>query len=273
MKKNNIPYTAIGTIYETTDYSIFKNLYGNRKVKESNIKTLTQSMTNNGWVGGPIIVNEKMENIDGQNRLQAAENSNTPVKFMICPNYGIKECILLNRNSAPWNTTDYTISWAEQGYEPYQWLLKLKKKYPCFSLDDLSALCYNQSRSIRQCSCIRNYFRDGKLTVTDTEKTQVETVVKWLSKFESYIKKIGGRKFIIYNAILFCYYSASVDNDKLFKKVFEEHWQDIHVSTGIQEYLRQIDAWYNFNTKTVKNRIFVEAEFLNAKLSTQEYDY
>ena len=268
----NNTYKEVDKIYETEDYSIFNKLYGNRKTKKSNIKTLTQSMNDSKWIGSPVVVNEKMEIIDGQNRIEAAIAAKIPVKFMVCPGYGIKECILLNRNSAPWNTTDYTISWAEQGHDAYIWLLELKEKYPCFSLDDLSALCYNEARSMQQSSQIRDYFRDGRLEMTDVEKQKVETVVQWLSKFNTWVKKIGGRKFIIYNCILFCYYSDDVDNDDLYTKVFEDHYHDFHVSTNMQGYIQQIEYWYNYNRKNTAKLIHIERDFLDAKISTKEYD-
>lgn len=274
MTNINIPgtHTTVGEIYETTDYTIFKNLHGNRKIKNSNVKSLTSSMNDDGWVGGPVIVNEKMEKIDGQNRIEAAIVSKTPVQFMICPGYGIKECILLNRNSAPWNTTDYTVSWAEQGLDAYQWILDLHKRYSCFSLDDLSALCYNEARTMQQSSRIRDYFRDGKLEMTDAEKAKVEDIVKWLAKFDNYVKKIGGRKFILYNAILFCYYSDDVDNTRLFEKVFVNNYHNMHIESGIQGYLHQIEYWYNYNTKNPAYLIHIERDFLDAKISTKEYD-
>lgn len=89
-----------GKVYITDEYDIFKKLYANRQTRKDNIKKLTASMTNNGWVGGPIIVNENMEIVDGQNRLEGAKAANVPVEYLIKPGYGIKECIILNKVSA-----------------------------------------------------------------------------------------------------------------------------------------------------------------------------
>ena len=81
----NNTYKEVDKIYETKDYSIFNKLHGNRKTKKSNIKTLTQSMNDSKWVGSPVVVNEKMEIIDGQNRIEAAIAAKIPVKFMTKP--------------------------------------------------------------------------------------------------------------------------------------------------------------------------------------------
>lgn len=263
--------TPISQNYETSDYSIFKTLHGNRKLNSANIKTLTTSMNLVGWIGAPAVINERYEVIDGQNRIEAAKASQVPVQFTIRDGYRIQECIALNQNGVKWNTTDYTESWAKQGLDAYQWLLELQQKYPCFSLDDLTALCYNKARTLHQSPVVRHYFRDGKFEMTDAEKLEVETVVEWLSKFDTYVRHIGGRKFIMYNAILFCYYSDTVDNDRLFDKVFVNNYHKINPALGIQGYLHQIEAIYNSSLKIPAYRIHVEADFLNAKISTREY--
>ena len=122
---------------------------------------------------------------------------------------------------------------------------------------------------------IQSKNKQAEITVTQKNKEQkakVENIVKWLAKFDTYVKKIGGRKFILYNAILFCYYSNDVDNVKLYEKVFVNNYHNFHIESGIQGYLQQIEHWYNYNTKNATYLIHIERDFLNAKISTKEYD-
>ena len=262
--------TVVGEIYETTDYGQFQRLHGNRRTNAGNIKAITASMRTNGWLGAPAVINEFREVIDGQNRIQAAINTQTPVQFMIRHGYRVKECIMLNKNGVKWTTEDYAESWAQQGLDAYQWILELQKKYPCFSLDDLNAFCFNKARTLQQSVSARNQFRDGKFEMTDNEKTNVEYVASWLAQFDEHVKKIGSRKFILFNAILFCYYSSDVDNHKLLDKVFAANYHKFNVSVDIQGYLKQIETIYNNGIKTASCRIHVEEDFLNAKRSTKE---
>ena len=59
-------------ILETTDYGMFKPLLGNRDRKSES--KIIDSIQRVGYIISPLIVNEKMEVIDGQNRLAALES-------------------------------------------------------------------------------------------------------------------------------------------------------------------------------------------------------
>lgn len=70
-----------GYIYETNEYGLFKNLSGNRFVDHSG--KIAESMKERGLLLAPIIVNEKKEIIDGQNRFEACKKLNLPVYYVI----------------------------------------------------------------------------------------------------------------------------------------------------------------------------------------------
>lgn len=85
-------------VYVTKDYSIFKRLVGNRDIPESRISKIVESIQTIGWVHNPIIVNEKMEVIDGQGRLTALQRLKMPIEYIIAEGAGNKECIYMNMN-------------------------------------------------------------------------------------------------------------------------------------------------------------------------------
>ena len=58
-------------IFRTNKYEIFKQLKGNREVSPKRISKIINSIKEVGYIINPIIVNEKMEVIDGQGRLEA----------------------------------------------------------------------------------------------------------------------------------------------------------------------------------------------------------
>ena len=141
----------IGQIYQTADYTKFKRLPGNRDVK--NAKKIVDSINDVGYVLSPILVNEKMEVVDGQNRLEALQKLELPVAYIMQEGIGRKECQALNINQSNWTTEQFIHSYAECGYKSYQKLELLihdfKKKG--FGLEGILfiALPYMIPRAVR----------------------------------------------------------------------------------------------------------------------------
>lgn len=65
-------------VYVTDKYSIFRRLSGNRDVKEARVKKIMRSIEKVGYIPNPIIVNENMEVVDGQGRLEAVKRLGLP---------------------------------------------------------------------------------------------------------------------------------------------------------------------------------------------------
>lgn len=71
------------TVFRTKKYSQFKRLDSNRTVKTGRVNKIKQSIEKVGYVQSPIIVNEKMEVIDGQGRLEALKQLQIPVDYIV----------------------------------------------------------------------------------------------------------------------------------------------------------------------------------------------
>lgn len=257
-------------IYKTSDFTIFKSLTGNRETVPANIRKLGISMRDMGWIGAPIVVNENLQVIDGQNRLEAARERGITVPYMICPGYGIQECVMLNRNVRNWNTTDYVNSYAAQNYDDYIWLKGMSKKYPEFTMDELCALSVNKGKNISSSQAIKEIIHGGQLVLDDKERVAVEEAILFLKDFTPEVKKIAGRRFIIYNAIM---YYKSVDNcdmNKLLQKVFKRNWGKIKRSHCVIEYLEQIDKVYNYGINNPDNRIYAARKFEDERVRTTD---
>jgi hypothetical protein len=71
-------------IQSTTDYSIFKFVSFNREKQKSHIENLKHIIQENNLLAfHPIIVNEKMEVIDGQHRLAAAQDLGLEIYYVL----------------------------------------------------------------------------------------------------------------------------------------------------------------------------------------------
>lgn len=115
------------TIYETTDYLKFKKLRANRDPRTA--EKIIKSINEVGYVLSPILVNEKFEVIDGQNRLEALKALNLPVHYMVQDGIGIKECRAMNTGQSNWTTWQFIESYADSGNESYIRLRELCNEY------------------------------------------------------------------------------------------------------------------------------------------------
>ena len=93
--KQNIEKTKqeVNKVYKTSDLSIFKQIDGNRVPNLQHIKRLADSIRVYGMKCNPILVNERMEVIDGQHRLMAAKEVKSFVYYI---KYGLQSFITFN---------------------------------------------------------------------------------------------------------------------------------------------------------------------------------
>lgn len=113
----------------TTNYDMFKLLECNRDLKEPHIRKLVMSIQMNNLLHmRPIMVNQKMEVVDGQNRLEAARRLQVPIYYMIDKSLSNSDLINLNNTSLPWDNLDYFKHYYTQGYPEYVKIQDLANK-------------------------------------------------------------------------------------------------------------------------------------------------
>ena len=198
-------------VYTTKDYSIFKRLVGNRDIPETRISKIVESIQTIGWVHNPIIVNEKMEVIDGQGRLTALQRLKMPVEYIIAEGAGNKECIYMNMNMVNWKLPDFIKSYAEQGNENYQRLLSLMEKYAGGNLDIISTAVYRVSKSKH---------RDIKQGTLQLTEEQAKAAVPRLEFIKPILEKIDERKLpgslvTLMQTLIYYFDYPEVDKDRL----------------------------------------------------------
>ena len=121
-------------VEQTRDYDRFTFIEGNRIPIKKHIDAIAKSMKTNGMLNSPIIVNEKMEVIDGQHRLLAAKKVGLPINYIISLGYGINEIHALNANQKNWSNLDFMNGYADMGIEPYIILRDFYAKNDTFGL-------------------------------------------------------------------------------------------------------------------------------------------
>lgn len=125
------PVTSI-PLYKANDYSVFKSLSGNRPISTTNVRRLAKTIISdpNFTRANPIRVNEHMEIIDGQHRVEAyrqyADKTgiHPDIFFFITEGATIEDARNLNGGSKPWAPIDYARAHAATGNRNYSQYLE-----------------------------------------------------------------------------------------------------------------------------------------------------
>jgi len=117
-------------IQKTTNYDLFKTVRGNRTINTNHLAKLTLSVAKKNLLEyAPIMVNESMEVIDGQHRLEVARQQNLPIYYTIVPRAGLGEVIELNTTLRNWKLVDFVDSMIVQGNPDMKYLREFCDDY------------------------------------------------------------------------------------------------------------------------------------------------
>ena len=238
-------------VYVTKDYNIFKRLIGNRDIPESRISKIVESIQTIGWVHNPIIVNEKMEVIDGQGRLTALQRLKMPVEYIIAEGAGNKECIYMNMNMVNWKLPDFIKSYAEQGNENYQRLLSLMQRYANGNLDIISTAVYRVSKSKHR------DIKQGILQLTEEQYRAAVPRLEYIKPILEEIddKKLPGSVVMLMQTLIYYYDYPEVDKDRL-KYSVEKHIYNATPWVLNTDCEREVENCYNYGLGLEK-KIFI----------------
>lgn len=151
----------VNKVYRTNDLSVFKQIDGNRVPNLQHIKRLTESIRVYGMKCNPILVNERMEVIDGQHRLIAAKQAESFVYYIVVDGYSLREVHTLNLNQKNWTKKDFMDGYANMGILSYAKLKRFVEKNDDFGFMDCVAMCSNRSGS-SQATLSSKHRTDGK---------------------------------------------------------------------------------------------------------------
>lgn len=222
-------------VYETKDYKIFKTLNGNRPINLSHVKRLKVSIAEKP-IDIPIIVNEKMQVIDGQHRLEALKELNKPVRYL--KNYGLnlKDVQKLNTTSQKWNMDAYLESYILLGYPEY---VKYKAFYDEYGFN------HNETLSLLNKGVIgggtTQAFKEGRLKIHDwDESCKQATKIEMCKSFYPDYKR---RSFVL--AMIHCMKHSDFNVSEFIAKMrYQQGKLKNHVTW--QQCVAMIEDIYNY---------------------------
>lgn len=241
-------------IHETADYSIFKRLEDNRMVKSNRVDKIVQSIAKVGYITSPILVNEKMEVIDGQNRLSALERLKLPVEYIIHEGIGIEECRQMNINQTNWNDYDYVRSFAMGGNENYMRLQSLIDQFD-LPLSVIARVSAGKNTHSGEHSIRRGTF---KLTKENAEKAR--WALMYAMDFKTVAKTIGGATTVFYMAVVYAYRNLSIEQRNRLQQVIRKRQYEIPAVGKVDLFLKYFDELYNYGLRNEK-KIHLELQY------------
>jgi len=171
-------------IKKTKDYDLFTFRDDNReKIDQNHITKLMESIKSRNLLElRPIVVNDKMEVIDGQHRLMAARNLGVDIFYQQEEKLEATDIIKMNISKS-WGINDYLNFYCHHGYEEYIKLRNFMKK------NNIN-LKVAMSIALGQVHVGFNEFRSGDFKFND-ESLDVDLDICWDTI--NYIKKMNGQ--------------------------------------------------------------------------------
>jgi len=240
-------------VHTTTDYQIFGFNLLNRNVDAAHVRRLVKDMKTSG-LRIPIIVDQNMEVIDGQHRLNACRILGIPVSYIISDSASIEDIVSMNNLSKGWTVKDKCLTYAKMGNVNYQRLLEFyrecQSRNPKYSLRTASQLVQGSAAS--------NHSREGgKMNLGagtwEFRGTYEDAVgrLEQIEKFNTYPWYVTGN-FI--TAFLRCLREVDkFDPARLLRQA--QKYPHVFVYAGsTDDFMRVLETTYN-HKKGNKNRL------------------
>lgn len=229
-------------IKSTKDYSIFKQVYGNRVIKKGHVANLTKSIIKkNLLANNPIIVNEKMQVIDGQHRLEVAKNNNLAIYYTIADKTTIEDIQMINSSSRLWTGHDYLHAYIAMGIKGYEKVDEYVKN---------GVMLSNAIRILNPHAGWTN-FKNGKFKIENEEASDL--FVEGYLKLKPFVETrvFNDREFVSALNKL----SNKISIEELIGFI-ESQAEKIEYSATERDYLRQFESIINFHKRSNYTRLF-----------------
>lgn len=240
------------TTLNTTDYTQFRLMDNNREVNLGHVQKLIEAIEENGNMTQvqPVLVNERMEIIDGQHRFTACRELGQPVFYTVVPGLNITDSRIMNILQKGWTTMDFAKSYAQDGNENYEKYLEIIGAHKNLSHSSLILYITNTSDDS---SGIYKDFRTGRLIVNDVE--EIETRIEQL---EEVVEAIGIKRILrsFATAMLKAMNSEHYDHERMVRKAGEEK-RLYREYANKSDNLRMLEDMYNLSySERNRTRLF-----------------
>lgn len=202
--------------YVTKNYGMFTMLEDNRMINMPHVNRLMEAIKAKpeGLRLEPIIVNEKLEIIDGQHRLRACEALDYPIYYQIGKGLTVDDAVRMNAHRRNWTPLDYAYSYAGRGNAHYQIYVDFHHKHEELQHETLMGYLRNGDTQ-------RAYldFREGKFLVYDDTAEIEKRLVQYFDIIELLPNRHHGQSGTFARAVLSVIKHQAYDHDRMKAKM------------------------------------------------------
>lgn len=222
------------TVLETSDYTVFQPLPHNRRIVENHVRDLVQSMEERPHLrpARPILLNEQMQIIDGQHRVEASRRLKITVFYMVVPGLTIADARLLNALQRTWSLLDYAESYASDGHKEY---VKFMERHEQYKMPASALASYMTARLDDR---MRMKFKTGQFKTA--EDKIINDYLAKLEDFSQYTKRWNEERFAM--AVFHLITNDKYDHRRMLSKL--ENTRIVPQPSRL-EYLRELEDIYN----------------------------
>lgn len=234
------------TILETMEYSVFKQVSWNRKIKRSLVDKIKKSMVSEGFASyAPILVNDDMVILDGQHRFIAAKELGIPVKYMIVAEDTKQDAlILMNTNKLPWTPDDFAGYYAAKGNPYYIGLVDFATRHKVSCGVAFTFIHGSHIHNSRDCATI---YQQGKWSYTVEAMQQAEkdmcAIVKILELLNMPFRRT------VYRALISLSKTPGFSWERMIDKALK-YRDRAYPCSNLKGYVQMFLDLYNFKART-----------------------
>lgn len=229
-------------VQKTKDYSIFKQLEGNRCINQLHLNRLKKSMKEK-YLVCPIIVNKHNEIIDGQHRYEAVKELKLPLFYIVVPNYGLEEVQRFNSNQKNFSFEDFLQGYCDLNNEDYIITREFKDRYKLNWDVTLTLLRGNYGGDVAA------DFRNGEFKVRDLKKA--DAIAQKLEDYSQFYQGYKRRSF----GLAFIKISQSPDyNHKQMMDKLRYLSTRLVDCVNVNDYITLLEGIYNYKSRATAAR-------------------
>ena len=245
---NKLPLDVVEArmVYETRDYKAFSFITGNRNINNSHLEKLRKSMMEM-LIPIPIVVNEKLQIIDGQHRYMICKEEGWTLNFIQIKGLALTHVQKINELMKVWTAEafmhcycDLALETEDGEYDDYVEYREFKRKYG-FGHNETQAILTNQRMFSGNLS---DRFRNGSFKINDLKKaTHVAERITDVGKYYQGYKRRG---FVI--AMLHCFATPEYDHDRFLSKLSYQTYK-LSDQSNYKQYLQIAQDIYNYHAR------------------------
>lgn len=239
-------------INKTKLYDLFKFREDNReKIDVNHVEKLVESIKSKNLLHlRPILVNDKMEIIDGQHRVLAAKKLDVEIYYDIQKELDCKDIILMNISKS-WSMSDYLNYYCQNNYSEY-------KKLSEFMIKNNLSLKVSLTIAVGQLQSGFNTFRSGEFKFEqDIFKQDLDLCWKTINL----IKKLNGFSNYTSSSRFWKGLIRLIKHPDFEEKKWLANAQKLVTNFSVKattiDYISMIEHIYNWNNK---NKISLSEE-------------